>query len=430
MSAAPLNLLMVTPTDYLEMWNNVEHGRVRHYAARGHRVTILHFKLNHSPRLADMVRDTVTCRVRRSERGGVHFVAVDPFFNYRAGIRLDSDARQRAGDGGGGSAMRHRLIRAAAPLAVLRDVFFSPCYLAAALRTAPRRFDVCMGIGPWGSLVGLWLRRLGRVGTLVYEDRDYDPGLMPDRLRQRYTAAVERCVMRRADLVVSVGQRLADRRRHEAGVTPIVVPNGIDYPLFAAAAARPRTPGRRLVYAGNLSPWSGVDLAIEAMPRILAALPDAHLMVIGSGLPAFEAHLRRRVSELGLGEAVSLVGSRPHEALPALLAGADVGLAASQPNAYRQYACPLKVMEYIASGLTVLTTRDTEAADIVERLGVGRAVPFDPTALAAAAVDVLRNPAALAATGRRALAQGPQMDWSHRLSREWEAIVRQRNGCP
>ncbi len=414
-----LRLLMVTPTDFAEMWNNVEHGRVRYYREQNVPLTVVHLHLNRSSKLRNLLRDTFTFRTRRYEKDATQFVAVDPFFNYCSGMRVQSDAQVQADRGR--KSWKHLLIRALAPLAILRDVFFTPCMTFAAMCRTSGHFDACLGIGPWGSLVGLILRKLGRVKVLVYEDRDFDPGLMPDRLRQWYTGAVERFVQRRADVVISVGHRLATLRRRESGVDPVVISNGIDWTNFAAARSGSGF-GESMIYVGNLSSWSGIEQNIRAMPILLRSIPGAKLIIVGSGLPEYERFLRQLISDLGVAHAVEVLGSQPHERLGDLMKHASVGLANSEPVAYRQYACPLKVIEYMASGLPVIATEGTEAADMLRHYSCGIVTPYQPEQIAAAMQRMLSDRASYEAFRAAALRESEMLDWRQLLSRERKLI--------
>ena len=49
-------------------------------------------------------------------------------------------------------------------------------------------------------------------------------------------------------------------------------------------APRPmRETPRKLLYAGRLLYWKGVHIAVEAMSRLVAHMPDAHLTIVGNG---------------------------------------------------------------------------------------------------------------------------------------------------
>jgi glycosyltransferase involved in cell wall biosynthesis len=247
---------------------------------------------------------------------------------------------------------------------------------------------------------------------------------MPDRLRQWYTGVVERFVQRRADLVISVGHRLAALRRRESGINPVVISNGIDWTNFAAARGGPGF-GQSMIYVGNLSSWSGIEQNIRAMPILLRSIPSAKLIVVGSGLPEYERFLRQLTSELGVGHAVEFLGSQPHERLGELMKRASVGLANSEPVAYRQYACPLKVIEYMASGLPVVATEGTEAADMLRHYSCGIVTPYEPEQIAGAMQRLLSDRESYEAFRAAALRESEMLDWRQLLSRERKLIENQ-----
>ena len=71
--------------------------------------------------------------------------------------------------------------------------------------------------------------------------QDYEPGLMPDALRRGYTAWLERFLIRRADLLTSVGYRLAALRLRQTGRNAEVIPNGVDWAPSRSTTASDRT---------------------------------------------------------------------------------------------------------------------------------------------------------------------------------------------
>ncbi|MEW6742810.1 MAG: glycosyltransferase [Planctomycetota bacterium] len=417
--AAP-RLLLVTPLDYAAQSNNREHNMVRHFAAMGSRITLACPKLNHSSRLIDMLRDTLTLRVRSAELPGTRLVEVDPFFNYHAGFRVSCEEATRSPARKGW--LRLLVVRALSPLAVLRDLSLVPCLLGAILRRAPGRFDAVVGFGPWGALVGWLACKLGKASRLVYQDRDYEPGLVPDRLRRIYTGWLEKKLLRRADLIVSIGPRLAELRRAQAQKAVHVIPTGVDWDLLARARLRPHR-GHTLVYAGALFSWSGLEVAIPALQRIRRLFPEARLLVIGGGQPAYETLLREMAAAHGLDGSIEFCGRQPHSRVAELLARGDLGLAVSQPVPFRQYAYPLKVIEYMAAGLPVLATEGTEAADIVERCGCGLPVRYDAARLAEAVCELFADAARYDRCRAQGLRHAASMDWRSLLARELDLIL-------
>lgn len=72
----------------------------------------------------------------------------------------------------------------------------------------------------------------------------------------------------------------------------------------------------------RLVPRKGQDVLIEAWPRVIAALPEARLLLAGSG--PLEPALRRQVTKLGLNPSVTFTGDVPAGELPTFHAAADV----------------------------------------------------------------------------------------------------------
>ena len=163
---------------------------------------------------------------------------------------------------------------------------------------------------------------------------------------------------------------------------------GIDLDAFRpvdrdAAKADLGIEGPLLVTAGALIPRKGQAVGIEA----LAEIPGATLLLVGDGPDrAMLAQLARR---LGVADRVRFLGALPHEALPGLLAAADVSL---QPSASEGLANVW--VEALACGTPVVTCDVGGARDAVDRPEAGRLVPRDPAAFAAAARELLASPPA------------------------------------
>ena len=88
----------------------------------------------------------------------------------------------------------------------------------------------------------------------------------------------------------------------------------------------------------------------------------------------------------------------------------------------RRYSVPLKVFEYLAAGLPVITTPGTETADILRAAGAGRAVPYSPAGFAAAVRDLLGDGRAYREASRAAVEFSGRFDWKHLLDEEYRLI--------
>jgi glycosyltransferase involved in cell wall biosynthesis len=179
-----------------------------------------------------------------------------------------------------------------------------------------------------------------------------------------------------------------------------VVPCGVDPAHFApvpdASPAGHRPP--RVLAVGRLVPRKGFDRAI----RLLARVPGAELLVAGGPAPAElpsdpEAErLRKLAAEYGVADRVRLLGAVPHEAMPALMSGADLVL--STP-VYEPFG--IVPLEAMACRTPVVATAVGGQLDTVLDGRTGLLLPPDcpDDALAAAVRDLLADPDRLARYG-------------------------------
>jgi glycosyltransferase involved in cell wall biosynthesis len=143
-----------------------------------------------------------------------------------------------------------------------------------------------------------------------------------------------------------------------------VVPNGADLERFHPAV-RPDPeirfpPGLAPVvgFVGSFRRWHGTDLMVRMVRAVGAARPAAGFLLVGDGpeAPAVREALRP------LGARVVMTGTVPHARVPGLTAGFDIGVL---PETL-VYASPLKVVEWMAAGKSVVAPGYAALADLVE----------------------------------------------------------------
>jgi len=170
----------------------------------------------------------------------------------------------------------------------------------------------------------------------------------------------QRIMARRARRVISVVKRGAP-----GGGNVRVVYNGV--PPMDAAPARDLPPGPKVLILGRLHREKGIDVALEALPRMRTR---AKLLVAGPG----DWDLKRS------GDVV-LLGYR--QDVPALLMAADVLLQASRC----EEGAPLSVLEAQMGGVPIVATRVGGIPEIVEEGVTAFLVPKEDPAAMAEALD-------------------------------------------
>ncbi len=206
-------------------------------------------------------------------------------------------------------------------------------------------------------------------------------------LGRYFFKAVDGCIV----MSEAVGRDLR-RLGVEAPVRQVVHPV---YDLFgeappqaearAALGLPPEAPV--LLFFGFIRRYKGLYVLLEAMPRILDALPEARLLVAGEFYED-EAPYRRLIAQNGLHERVLLHGEYlPNEAVPRYFAAADVVV---QPYVSATQSGVAQVAFHFDK--PAIITDVGGLAEVVPHERAGLVVPpEDPAALAAAVVRFFRE---------------------------------------
>ena len=233
---------------------------------------------------------------------------------------------------------------------------------------------------------------------------------------------VEADLLREADLVITVSDELkgwVDARR--AGPT-VTITNGFEPAWFRPS--RRSFANQTLAFLGHPKPWHGAD----RLPRLLADLAQAgrtpDLLIIGGGEGADRVITEAR--RLGVAQQITVTGTLSPQDASARLADASIGLA-PYPRLDPFYFCPLKVIDYLAAGLPVVSTRQGEIPGLVGNAGIV-VEPEDDHSLTRAVLALLDDPSwrqRLGETGRRRALD--TMTWRHAAATTVAAVRRLDN---
>ena len=234
------------------------------------------------------------------------------------------------------------------------------------------------------------------------------------RLEEGEAAArLEQEVLRVADLVLAVSHPLALHAMGRGARRVEVFPNAVAierYPMRSRHA--PVKPVA--VFTGRVRPWHGIE-TVAAAWRLLG---DAAPALVVAGDPG---EARAVLEEVG----AALLGPIPHSQVPAVLAEADIGLAPYARDA-PEYFSPLKLFEYMASGLAVVAGELPATRRLVSGEQAVLVPRGDPEALAAAVAGLAADAPRRERMGRaaRALVAGAHT-WTHRARGVMEHLAPQ-----
>ena len=126
---------------------------------------------------------------------------------------------------------------------------------------------------------------------------------------------------------------------------------------------------RVLVYMGSFFYFSGLSDALDELAEVSKSSPNLKFLIVGGGDQ--DAELRQQVKRLGITEKVVFTGFVSYEELPRYLKIADIALNTLEPTLVANVAFPNKVLQYMAAGLPVVSTRlDGLEQTFGERAGI------------------------------------------------------------
>ncbi len=110
-----------------------------------------------------------------------------------------------------------------------------------------------------------------------------------------------------------------------------------------------------ITYLGTFFHFSGLDVVIREFAELAAQHPNAKILLIGGGEQ--DKELRDLVTDLKLEERVLFTGFIPYAKLSGYLGLTTVAINPMKPGMVSHTAFPHKVIQYMASGLPVVTTK-------------------------------------------------------------------------
>jgi len=175
-------------------------------------------------------------------------------------------------------------------------------------------------------------------------------------IRYRLGRALETWVLKRADAVTCICEGIR-KDLVQRGISPskiTIVPNAVDASRFQPVGGRDPELQRSLslegktviAFIGSFYDYEGLDLLVEAMPRLLATRPDIRLLLVGGGQVADK--LKAQVVRLGITDKVIMTGRVPHEEVESYYSLTDVLVYPRKSMRLTELVTPLKPLEAMA----------------------------------------------------------------------------------
>jgi len=257
--------------------------------------------------------------------------------------------------------------------------------------------------------------RLGRkFGVpVVYRVLDAYHRLRPSFVERTILLFGERFIYRRADLVLvtneQMGEYVTQIAEIDMAARMIVIDHGVDTVHFAPRVADVELMARYglsdrdtvALFLGTTYSFSGLVNLVRRAPQLINRVPSLKLMIIGGGEQ--DAELAALVAELGLSSRVILTGMVAYTEVPRYLSLAKLALNPFELNDITRDIIPIKILQYQAAGLPVLST---PLPDLVRKhpagtSGIEYSVSDETNVFLRRMVELLEAPERLRAIGQR-----------------------------
>jgi glycosyltransferase involved in cell wall biosynthesis len=174
--------------------------------------------------------------------------------------------------------------------------------------------------------------------------------------RVEFLRKIQRFVAKNADLIITPSEYLK-KIIIKWGINSgkiTVIHNAFDAPEIKISKSEARKKlnlsGMILISAGRLVPWKGFGALIDIMPDIIAQIPDAKLIIIGSGPE--EENLKFKIENLKLENSVISTGQIPHRDLISYLRAGDIFILNTGYEGFSH-----QILEAMMAGIPVIATR-------------------------------------------------------------------------
>jgi glycosyltransferase involved in cell wall biosynthesis len=219
------------------------------------------------------------------------------------------------------------------------------------LRQQINEYDYVLLRWPAGDPL-LWLYRdIFRDVYTIHHAREIDEfksSGLTGRLRAILERAMGNVLLSKVKGIIGVTPEIAsyEIERINAFKNSFIFPNGVDYDMVPMLKRTPSPLVTFFMSASYFSPWHGLDLAVAHLQQ----RADSFVFHIVGTVPQYIVRMIAGDSRF------ILHGFKSPQEIMSIMAGSDVGL--SSLALFRkgmEQACPLKVREYLAAGLPVIS---------------------------------------------------------------------------
>jgi len=147
-----------------------------------------------------------------------------------------------------------------------------------------------------------------------------------------------------------------------------------------------------IIYSGNFSKWKGLDVLIEAISIIKHQYKINVAAVLIGASDSTRQQYENQAKELGVSNNIEIINRVEHKKIYNYIAQSKVGVLSNNYDADGLlFTSPLKLYEYLGSGLKVVVSRLPSIESSIDESLVYYAVPENPQSFAKGIIKALKD---------------------------------------
>ena len=120
----------------------------------------------------------------------------------------------------------------------------------------------------------------------------------------------------------------------------------------------------QIIFSGAMYNHRGIDVLLESVSKVIKKISDSKFILLGDGPEMKE--LKKIVAEKNISKNVIFKGWIDRDEIPKYLSESSIGIGPLRVTDVTRHALPIKVLEYMASGLPILAIKNTLPEEVLK----------------------------------------------------------------
>lgn len=258
------------------------------------------------------------------------------------------------------------------------------------------KYDYFIGSESVNTLIGIILKKIGIVKNVIYYVIDLGPDRYQNKIINYFYLKLDKICSYYSDFTWNNSFGYEKLRLNEFKYNLNLISRQINLSYGIDLDNIEILPSDRLhnqiVFNGSIDIENGIELIIEAAEKVIKEIPDIKFKLIGGGLQ--ENLAKEKIRKLKLEDYIEITGYFfDREKIRNEFCRSKIGLAPYPliKGSIKPYGDPIKLREYMACGLPIITTNITCLSQEIKNYPLGIIIDFNKESLANAIIKILRD---------------------------------------